>query len=63
VLRVQLSPWSQEPRQWYDRSALLLGFPRFRDMVVTPASGDRSLQPDFYEAVGRAVRSMTASVP
>jgi hypothetical protein len=63
VLRVQLSPWSHEPQQWYDRSALVLGFPRFRDMVVTSPSGHRSLQPAFYEAVGRAVRSMTASVP
>ena len=63
VLRVELSPWSEEPRQWYARSARVLGFARFSDMVVTSASGERSLQPTFSEAVGRAVRSMTASVP
>jgi hypothetical protein len=32
-------------------------------MVVTSPSGQQSLQPAFSEAVGRAVRSMTASVP
>jgi hypothetical protein len=63
VLRVQLASWSREPRRWHTRSARVLGFHRFRDMVVTAPSGDRSLQPAFFEAVGRAVRAMTASVP
>lgn len=63
MLRVRLASWSQEPLRWHDRSARVLGFPRFRDMVVTAPSGDRSLQPASYEAVGRAVRTMTGSVP
>ena len=63
VLRVRLASWSQEPLRWHDRSARILGFSRYADMVATAPSGDRSLQPAFYEAVGRAVRTMTASVP
>ena len=63
VLRVQLAPWSQEPLRWHTRSARVVGFHRFGDMVVTAPGGHRSLQPAFYEAVGRAVRTMTASVP
>jgi hypothetical protein len=63
VLRVELASWSQEPRRWHTRSARVLGFPRYADMVVTAPGGERSLQPAFYEAVGRAVRTMTASVP
>lgn len=63
VLRVHLASWSQEPLRWRVRSARVLGFPRFGDMVVTAPSGDRSLQPAFGRAVGRAVRGMTASVP
>ena len=63
VLRVELASWSQEPLRWRARSARVLGFPRFGDMVVTAPDGERSLRPAFYEAVGRAVRTMTASVP
>ena len=63
VLQVQLASWSYEPLRWHARSARVQGFPRFRDMVVTAPSGDRSLQPAFVEAVGRAVRAMTDSVP
>ena len=63
VLRVRLASWSPEPLRWHDRSARVLGFPRFSDMVVTAPDGQRSLRPAFYEAVGRAVRLMTASVP
>ena len=63
VLRVQLASWSSEPLRWHARSARITGFPRFRDMVATAPGGGRSLQPAFYEAVGAAVRTMTASVP
>ena len=63
VLRVRLASWSHEPLRWHDRSARVLGFPRFRDMVVTAPGGERSLQPAFFEAVGHAVRAMAASVP
>jgi hypothetical protein len=63
VLRAQVASWSHEPLRWHSRSARVVGFPRFRDMVVTGPGGDRWLQPAFYEAVGRAVRSMTDSVP
>ena len=63
VLRVELASWSQEPRRWHTRSARVLGFPRYADMVVTAPGGEQSLQPAFFEAVGRAVRAMTASVP
>ncbi len=63
LLRVQLASWSQEPLRWHSRSARVPGFPRFADMVVTGPGGERSLQPAFYEAVGRAVRTMTDSVP
>ena len=63
MLRAQLASWSHEPLRWHSRSARVLGFPRFRDMVVTGPGGDRSLQPAFSEAVGRAVRTMTDSVP
>jgi hypothetical protein len=63
LLRVQLASWSHEPRRWHSRSARVLGFPRFTDMVVTAPGGERSLQPAFFEAVGRAVRTMTDSVP
>ena len=63
VLRVQLASWSPEPLRWHTRSARVAGFHRFGDMVVTAPGGHRSLQPAFYEAVGRAVRTMTASVP
>ncbi len=62
LLRVRLASWSQEPLRWHDRSARVLGFPRFRDMVATAPNGERSLQPAFYEAVGRAMNAMTASV-
>jgi hypothetical protein len=63
VLRVRLASWSHEPLRWHDRSARVLGFRRFRDMVVTGPDGARSLQPAFYEAVGRAVQAMADSVP
>lgn len=63
VLRVQLASWSQEPLRWHTRSARVLGFPRYRHMVATAAGGERSLRPAFTEAVGRAVRTMTATVP
>ena len=63
VLRVELASWSHEPLRWHTRSARLLGFPRYADMVVTAPGGERSLRPAFYEAVGRAVRTMTAGVP
>lgn len=63
VLRVQLASWSSEPLRWRSRSARVPGFSRFGEMVATPPGGQRSLQPAFYEAVGRAVRTMTASVP
>ena len=63
LLRVRLASWSHEPLRWHDRSARILGFPRFRDMVMTGPDGEPSLRPAFYEAVGRAVRVMTASVP
>lgn len=63
VLRVQLASWSDESLRWRSRSARVLGFPRFRDMVVPAADGQRSLRPAFAEAVGRAVRTMTDSVP
>jgi hypothetical protein len=63
VLRVRLASWSQEPLQWHDRSARVVGFSRYSDMVVTGSGGERSLRPAFYEAVGLAVRTMTASVP
>jgi hypothetical protein len=62
VLRARLASWSPEPLRWHDRSARVLGFPRFRDMVATAPNGERSLRPAFYEAVGRAVNAMTASV-
>ena len=62
LLRVRLAHWSAEPLRWHDRSARVLGFPRFSDMVVTGADGQRSLRPAFYEAVGHAVRTMTDSV-
>lgn len=62
VLRVGLAS-SKEPLRWHARSARIVGFPRFDDMVATAASGDRSLQPALYQTVGRAVRTMTASVP
>ena len=63
LLVVDLATWSHEPRRWHRRSAWVRGFPRFGDMVVTAPGGERSLQPAFYEAVGRAVRTMTSSVP
>lgn len=63
LLRVQLASWSSEPLQWHSRSARIHGFRRFADMVVTAPGGSRSLQPRFYEAVGDAVRTMTASLP
>lgn len=63
VLRMRLASWSQEPLGWHSRSARVLGFPRFADMVVTAPVGERSLQPSFSAAVGRAVRTMTGSVP
>ena len=63
LLRVRLASWSHEPLQWHSRSARVVGFRRFADMVVTAPDGSRSLEPAFYEAVGRAVRTMTASVP
>ena len=63
LLRVQLASWSSEPLRWHSRSARITGFRRFTDMVVTAPDGSRSLQPAFYEAVGDAVRTMTASVP
>lgn len=63
VLRVQLASWSHEPLRWHSRSARIVGFRRFSDMVVTGPDGSRSLQQPFYEAVGDAVRTMTASVP
>ena len=63
LLRVRLASWSHEPLRWHDRSARIVGFPRFRHMVVTAPGGERSLRPAFYEAVGRAVRAMADSVP
>ena len=63
VLRMQLASWSQEPLRWHDRSARVLGFRRYQDMVRTAPSGDRSLRPAFTAAVGRAVRALTATVP
>lgn len=63
VLRVQLASWSEEPVRWRTRSARITGFPRFGAMVRTEPDGTRSLQPSFFEAVGRAVRAMTDSVP
>jgi hypothetical protein len=63
VLRVQLASWSHEPLRWSNRSARIVGFRRFADMVRTAPDGSRSLQPAFYEAVGDAVRTMTATVP
>jgi hypothetical protein len=63
VLRMRLASWSQEPLRWHSRSARVLGFPRFADMVVTASGGERSLRPAFFEAVGRAVRTMADSVP
>ena len=63
VLRVRLAPWSSEPLRWHDRSARILGFSRYRDMVATAPGGHRSLQPAFTEAVGRAIGTMTAGVP
>ena len=63
LLRVQLASWSSEPLRWHSRSARIAGFRRFPDMVVTGPDGSRSLQQAFYEAVGAAVRTMTASVP
>lgn len=62
LLRVRLASWSAGPLRWHDRSARVLGFSRFDDMVVTDRHGERSLRPAFVEAVGRAVRVMTASV-
>lgn len=63
LLVVDLASWSQEPLRWHRRSARVLGFPRFSHMVVTARGGEQSLQPAFYEAVGRAVRTMTSSLP
>lgn len=63
VLRARLASWSSEPLRWHTRSARVLGFPRVHDMVVTAPGGARSLSPTFFEAVGRAVRTMTDSVP
>ena len=47
VLRVQLASWSQEPLRWTSRSARIVGFRRFADMVRTAPDGSRSLQPAF----------------
>jgi hypothetical protein len=63
LLRVRLASWSHEPLRWHSRSARVVGFRRFADMVATAPDGTRSLQPAFYSAVGDAVRTLTASVP
>jgi hypothetical protein len=60
---MQLASWSAEPARWHTRSARVPGFPRFGDMVATAPDGARSLRPAFFDAVGRAVSAMTASVP
>jgi len=62
VLRAQIASWTYDPLRWQERSARLLGFPRFRDMVVAGPDGSWSLQPAFFEAVGEAVGEMTATV-
>lgn len=62
VLRVRIAPWSPEPLRWHSRSARVRGA-RFGDMVVTAPDGERSLRPAFAQAVGRAVRTMTDTVP
>lgn len=63
LLTVQLASWSEGPRRWHTRQARVLGFPRFVDMVSTAPTGERALRPAFFDAVGRAVRAMTDTVP
>ena len=63
TLRVQIASYDEQPRRWRTRSLRLTGFPRYRDMVRTGPTGERSLQDPFYEAVGAAVRAAEATVP
>ena len=62
TLRLRIASWAQEPLAWQWRSRQITGFPRYWQMVETSESGYRSLDWEFYLAVGEAIASIEESV-
>ncbi len=63
ALTLRIARYDSDPLVWRWRTRELHGFVRFRQMVVTSPSGQRSLTPEFYSAVNDLVQRVEASVP
>ena len=63
ALTLRIARYGGDPLQWRWRTGEIHGFVRFRQMVVTAASGQRSLTPAFYSAVDALVQRVEAGVP